>query len=526
MIASLLLLACQGPTAQALFDEHLASLRTAQAPDGSYGDSVSSTAHVLIAMTLCPRSYRAEDGPFIRNAAAFLARNSEEAKGNPRMAPLLALALRETGVESWTKLSRDLAGTPPLSHGDLARAAGLNPSDSSAVTILSRLSREDSIQKRAREAARAAVAWRTQLSPPSKIGDLTEVLTAAEDFLLAAQSKSGLWEVPPFGPEPGITALAAKALLGSSRAEVRAQAIPALDFLVGLQNSDGSIHGGRLPVYVTSAAVGALATGGREQDAQALANAASFLSGTQLDEGEGYSEADKFYGGIGYGNDLRPDLSNLQYALQALDESGAKKSDPAFSRALVFLQRCQNRSESNPETFQDRDNPAPVQAGNDGGGVYYPGNSPAGWKNRVDGTRVPRSYGSMSYALLKCYVLAGLSKEDPRVEAGVDWVSSHWTLEVNPGFDTLRDPRAGFQGLYYYYLTLAEALSTAKLTTLNTPNGVEHDWRAELGAQLVSMQQEDGSWVNNDAPRWWEGNPILCTAYAVSALRIVESSTP
>ena len=77
-----------------------------------------------------------------------------------------------------------------------------------------------------------------------------------------------------------------------------------------------------------------------------------------------------------------------------------------------------------------------------------------------------------------------------------------------------------------HYLTIAEALSTAKLTTLNTPDGVEHDWRAELGAQLVAMQQEDGSWVNNDAPRWWEGNPILCTAYAVSALRIVESSTP
>ncbi len=521
MIASLLLLAWQGPSAQALFDEQLAALRSSQAPDGSYGDSVTTTAHVLVGMTLCPRSYRAEDGPFVREAAAFLARNAEEAQGNPRIGPLLALALRDTGIEEWVDLADLLAGDPPLSHGDLARAAGLDPAGLSAAEILGNLDPATSLQQRARSTARAAVAWRTQLDPKPRLCEIEPVIAAAEDFLLAARGESGLWEVPPFGPEPGITALAARALLGSSREEVRAEAARALDFLAGLQNPDGSIHGGRLPVYVTSAAVGALAAGGREKDGPVLEKAAAFLAGTQLDEDEGYSEADKFYGGIGYGNDLRPDLSNLQYALQALEEAGAEKSDPAFNRALVFLQRCQNRSESNPGSFRDRDDPTPVQAGNDGGGVYYPGNSPAGWTVRRDGTRVARSYGSMSYALLKCYVLAGLTADDPRVEAVVEWVSSHWTLEVNPGFDTLRDPRAGFQGLYYYYLTLAEALSAAGIDPLRTPNGIEHDWRAELGLRLSSLQRENGSWVNEDAPRWWEGNPILCTAYALNTLRVV-----
>ena len=114
-----------------------------------------------------------------------------------------------------------------------------------------------------------------------------------------------------------------------------------------------------------------------------------------------------------------------------------------------------------------------------------------------------------------------MTADDPRVEAVVEWVSSHWTLEVNPGFDTLRDPRAGFQGLYYYYLTLAEALSASNLSVLRTPGGVEHDWRAELGIRLSSLQRENGSWVNEDAPRWWEGNPILCTAYALNTLRVV-----
>ena len=124
----------------------------------------------------------------------------------------------------------------------------------------------------------------------------------------------------------------------------------------------------------------------------------------------------------------------------------------------------------------------------------------------------------MTYALLKCYIFAGLTPEDPRVEAAVQWLGHHWTLEVNPGFDTLRDSRAGFQGLYYYYLSLAEACAVAKLDILEGSDGQEHAWRTELQAQLLKLQNEDGSWVNQYAERWWEGNPVLCTAYALSAL--------
>ena len=136
-------------------------------------------------------------------------------------------------------------------------------------------------------------------------------------------------------------------------------------------------------------AIGALAARGNDADLEAIVKAANYLRITQADEGEGYSEDDKFYGGIGYGNDLRPDLSNLQYALQALKESGAKSDDPAFQRAIKFLERSQNLREVNPKAYYNgEDDNKLVVSGDDGGAIYYPGNSMAGYVELADGTEI------------------------------------------------------------------------------------------------------------------------------------------
>ena len=51
-----------------------------------------------------------------------------------------------------------------------------------------------------------------------------------------------------------------------------------------------------------------------------------------------------------------------------------------------------------------------------------------------------------------------------------------------------------------------------------TPDGQEHDWRSEMSGRLASMQLPDGSWVNRNSQRWYEGNPTLATAYALQCL--------
>ena len=56
----------------------------------------------------------------------------------------------------------------------------------------------------------------------------------------------------------------------------------------------------------------------------------------------------------------------------------------------------------------------------------------------------------MTYAGLKSFLYAGVSKDDPRVKGAVDWIRRHYTLEENPGM--------GKAGLYYYYHTFAKAM--------------------------------------------------------------------
>jgi len=192
------------------------------------------------------------------------------------------------------------------------------------------------------------------------------------------------------------------------------------------------------------------------------------------------------------------------------------KDHEAFQRALKFLERCQNRSEANDVKIPDGSKV--IQSGDDGGSAYAPGQSFAGFVELEGGKKVPRSYGSMTYALLKGYAFAGLPKDDPRMKAAFGWVSKNYTLDVNPGFEALADPAAAYQGLYYYFHTMAKALDLYGDDTITDAQGKAHSWRKDLAGRLVGLQSKNGSWVNENSERWYEGNPQLATSYALMAL--------
>jgi squalene-hopene/tetraprenyl-beta-curcumene cyclase len=129
----------------------------------------------------------------------------------------------------------------------------------------------------------------------------------------------------------------------------------------------------------------------------------------------------------------------------------------------------------------------------------------------------------MTYALLKTYTLAGVAPQDARVQAAVRWIEQNWSLEENPGADPRLPDETRYQGLYYYYMVLAQALDTAGLDRLRVPAGdggetVELRWRELLAEHLAAAQAEDGSWVNERNGRWWENGKGLCTIYALLAL--------
>ena len=98
---------------------------------------------------------------------------------------------------------------------------------------------------------------------------------------------------------------------------------------------------------------------------------------------------------------------------------------------------------------------------------------------------------------------------DVRVIAVKDWLRNNFSISENPGM--------GKQGLYYYYHTMAKALSLAGIDQIKDSSGKLRDWRSELTLVLLDLQNNDGYWVN-ESGRWWEKDPILVTCYAMLAL--------
>ncbi len=115
----------------------------------------------------------------------------------------------------------------------------------------------------------------------------------------------------------------------------------------------------------------------------------------------------------------------------------------------------------------------------------------------------------MTYSGLKSMIYAGLTKDDPRVKAALQWIRKNYDVKNNPGM--------GEAGLYYYYHTFAKALDALGINEIEDAKGVKHDWRRELTDELAHRQKENGSWVNTDS-KWMEGDPNLATAFALLAL--------
>jgi hypothetical protein len=269
---------------------------------------------------------------------------------------------------------------------------------------------------------------------------------------------------------------------------------------------DGGIYGnGRLRNYETCIAMVCFAEANKSgQYNELLSRAKAFVTGIQYGEGK-RAPSDPWYGGVGYGGDGRPDLSNTGYFIEALRSMETSPEDPAIQRALAFISRCQNHASK----YNDTEFAAKV---NDGGFYYeIPATKidPSTSDDRLTPNGGLRSYGSMSYTGLKSMIYAGLTSDDPRVVAAIQWITDHYDVENNPGM--------GSAGLYYYYHTFAAALGVAGIKTLKDADGNSHDWRADLIAELASRQAPDGSW-SNDNTRWFENDKGLATSFALLAL--------
>lgn len=135
---------------------------------------------------------------------------------------------------------------------------------------------------------------------------------------------------------------------------------------------------------------------------------------------------------------------------------------------------------------------------------------------------------ALSYEDVLPLVYAELRPEQQLARRARGALRRFYTLEENPDL-TRAWTRSGFhhpeQGLYYYYLGVTRVLTAFSTPKLVLEDGTEHDWPRELAKALMKRQREDGSWVNENA-RWWEGEPVLTTAYALLALRRCRDAPP
>jgi squalene-hopene/tetraprenyl-beta-curcumene cyclase len=332
--------------------------------------------------------------------------------------------------------------------------------------------------------------------------DVKAVGDKAVAYLRKSQQDDGSYSARRLGP--GVSALVAAALLRNGVSPDDPTAAKTLRYLETKVQKNGGIYDRVLANYTTSVALMAFAeanTNGRYDTL--IKNATQFIRGLQYDDSR-VNESDPRYGGLGYDAKSRPDLSNTQMFLEAMKAAGVSGDDPAVQRAMKFVSRCQNLpGETNDQAFAKKTSPE------DKGGLTYTPIDPDDSEHKTAAGGL-RSLGAMTYAGLKSFLYAGVSKDDPRVKGAVGWIREHYTLDENPG--------QGQSGLYYYYHTFAKAMTALGQDEFEDASGKKHDWRKELFEALKKRQRADGSWVNEADRTFGENMPDLATGFALLTL--------
>src|ERR1700722_12773255 len=186
-----------------------------------------------------------------------------------------------------------------------------------------------------------AVSGSTSAHAADTMAVATATVDKGFDYLKSQQKPDNGWQsdVDP----PGVTALVLKSFMEDERYDADMPFLDkGFDKLLSFQVANGGIYQDLLANYNTAIAISALAVSKEAEYKPAIAKALAYLRSLQWsDQIEGASNLrvtvdDPRYGGFGYGKRGRPDLSNTQWALEALKEAGVKPDDPEFAAAMKF----------------------------------------------------------------------------------------------------------------------------------------------------------------------------------------------
>jgi squalene-hopene/tetraprenyl-beta-curcumene cyclase len=342
-------------------------------------------------------------------------------------------------------------------------------------------------------AAAAACSWKRHSS-----------LTRAAQYLWAQQAADGGFHSATYGllrSGQSLTPFVLGALLRVPDATLPAPAGAvdrAIAFIRRHTTVDGAVGmtGGDAdyPNYATALAVDALvAAQGRLPAVAHRAKAGSWtadiapmiarLRAQQFSEANGWTPEHTAYGGWGMGGAIRRppdaghvDLSMTRFVLEALRASGVDGSDPAMTRARVFLERSQNHDGG---FFFSPVMPALNKAGRSAKGFV--------------------SYGTTTADGVLALRASGVPDGDDRIARGIAWLDSHHQSDRVPGFDEGASPLASWSaGLRFYY---AAAIA-----------------RVRPQQQVRLPEQADDGSFRNATGRVKEDDPLIATTFAIQMI--------
>jgi squalene-hopene/tetraprenyl-beta-curcumene cyclase len=246
------------------------------------------------------------------------------------------------------------------------------------------------------------------------------------------------------------------------------------------------------PNYATALTVQALRRASKPGWRGEVAPLIAWLRSQQFTEAHGWKRGDAAYGAWGIGGEARQapyaghvDLSMTRHVLEALAAADVPLDDPAFARARVFVERCQN-----PD-----------------GGFFFSTVVVDANKAGQDGDRY-RSYGTATADGILALEAMGTAPEDACLRAAWRWLAAHDRPDAAPGFVGPAYQRWTIGLRFYYAAVDAEASGRCS---------------PALAANLAASQNGDGSWRNSEN-LVKEDDPLIATGFAVAALALLSGS--
>jgi prenyltransferase beta subunit len=314
----------------------------------------------------------------------------------------------------------------------------------------------------------------------------------AAEYLWAQQAEDGGFHSSTYGllrSGQSLTPFVLDALLSLPETVLAAKAGAidrAIAFIKKNTNADGSLGqmdetAADYPNYATALAVSVMVKARRTGRDLDVAPMVAHLRSQQFGEANGWMQEDLPYGAWGMGGPIhRPpdtghvDLSMTRYVIEALRAAGVPPSDPAITKALVYLERSQN---DDGGFFFSTVNPEINKAGEAVGGYS--------------------SYGTATADGLLALRAAGVPDSDVRATKAMDWLKGRHKPDRAPGFDGTARESWG-SGLRFYY---ASAISKTAL-------GLRVD---------LPPQASDGSF-RNENKMVKEDDPLIATTFALHVL--------